>query len=243
VGEHLYVCTSRGLEVYRAAAGQPVAKVYADTFYANTHALQVKGNLALIARGHQGLQLADVSIPERPAYLGRIDKLGSAVEGVVRFAWHGNMVYTQDDAGGLAMVDVSDPSKPVKVGTLAEAGLPGYILVWKSHLLVGSAQDGIPGFLAFDISDPARPVREQFIAKRGLGGDFQSMRIVGDRLYLSNSSLGFRIFNLSEDSVATVRDGRARAGNPSRAESAGRFLRNAGGMRRVFDALGRFLAR
>lgn len=240
-GDHLYVCTSRGLEVYRMAAGQPVAKVYADTFLTDTHAMEVKGSLALIAHGHLGLQLADVSVPEKPVHLGRIDKLGSAVDGVKRFAWHGNLVYTHDDVRGLALVDVSDPSKPVKVGSLPDPEFPQDFLVWKTHLLVRSNQDGNFGLHVFDISNPVRPVREQIIPFQNLAGDFESMRTVGDRLYLSSSSNGLRIFDLSEEPISAHLD-RARSVNRRESISAGRFMRHAGGIRHVFDALGRLLA-
>lgn len=239
-GGHLYVCTNQGLEVYRAAAGLPVAKVYADTFRSDTHGLEVKGSLALIARGHLGLQVADLSVPERPGYLGRIDKLGSALDGVKRFAWHGNMVYTHDDVKGLALIDVTDPYKPVKIGSLADPEYPQEFLVWKTHLLVRSNQDGNFGLHVFDISDPARPVRERIIQFRDLAGDFASMRIVEDRLYLSHSTNGLRMFNLSEETV-TSRAGRAKAEISRKAGTSGRFSRHAEGIRRVFDALGRFL--
>ena len=241
VNDHLYVCTDQGLEIYRAAAGQPVAKVYADSVRADVHALEVKGNLALIARGSLGLQMADVSVPDKPAYLGRIDKLGSAIDGVVRFAWQGNIVYTQDSGKGLAIIDVSDPAKPVKVASLADPEFLPDLLIWKTHLLVRFSQADSYGLMVFDISDPLRPVREQVILLRDLGGDFQSMRTVGDRLYLSGSDNGLRIFDLSEETVTAQRE-RVPQGNPRQALSSGRFMQPAGGMRRMFDALGRLLA-
>ena len=240
-GDILYVSTTQGLEAYRAAAGQPLAKVYADSLRVNTYGLEVRGNLALIARGSYGLQFADVSAPANPAYLGRIGNLGPTLDGVTRFAWHGDVVYTQDEGRGMALLDVSDPSSPVKVGSVPETEFPQEFLVWKTHLLVRSNSDANYGLYVFDISDPLRPVRERIIRFRDLAGDFGSMRTVGNRLYLSHSDYGLRIFGLSEEPVS-ARPGRARAGVPGRMPPAGRFDGHAGGIRKIVDALGRFLA-
>ncbi|NRD46955.1 Ig-like domain-containing protein, partial [Corallococcus exiguus] len=74
----------------------------------NVQRVRLRGTLAAVAAGTEGLVLVDVSDPAHPVRMGDIDVKGFATD--VRLA--GDLAYVAAGAAGVAVVDISDPASP-----------------------------------------------------------------------------------------------------------------------------------
>jgi hypothetical protein len=115
-----------------------------------------------------GLQVLDVSNPQAPKEIGRLDSAALGGVNATRIAAAGNYVYmrlTMVKGGGwggaddfLATIDVSNPARPVLVqrDKIGGAGFNAMALGAKTLYLL--LEDG--ALAAYDISDGARPQRK-----------------------------------------------------------------------------------
>jgi hypothetical protein len=111
-------------------------------------AVAVHGRLALVADGHKGLRIVDVSDPGHPLEIGSVETGGWAR----RVAALGDHAYVAAENDGVRIVDLSTPSRPVEVGVI-DTGEPALDLAAAGDHLYVAAR-----FLkVFDVSDPANP--------------------------------------------------------------------------------------
>jgi hypothetical protein len=115
------------------------------------NAIAMRGTVAVIAEGSNGLQLIDIADVENPVEVGTLLLNGSALD--VRI--NGTTAIVAAGSGGVHLVDVSDPAHPVLKSTIAISGEARGVAQYGSTLLVAA---GSGGAQLFDIANPAAPV-------------------------------------------------------------------------------------
>ena len=95
---------------------EQVGRIYNQ--WDNANDVVVVGNLAYVAVGVSGLQIADLSDPEHPEEVGYYDTDGYA-EGVTV---SGDYAYIADWSYGLRVISVADPENPEEVGYYNTSG-------------------------------------------------------------------------------------------------------------------------
>lgn len=122
----------------------------------------LENNYAYCAIGEAGVDILDISSPEKPSLVSHFDTPGDARDIYVS----GKYAYIADYREGLLIYDISNPSVPVKIGNYK---IPrGYGLY---KVVVSGNYAYCNGFLAIDISDPTAPFLAGSFGEKGWDGD------------------------------------------------------------------------
>lgn len=157
---------------YRLAPGQS---------YTGVSDVVVDGGRAYLAAGGQGsyqVHLLDITDPTHPLPLGKFATDRSALDLVVR----GSLAYVAT-AGGVEVLDVSDPARVFRVGSYRTTDPVYTVEVSGSHAYLGATSSGV---VILDVSDPTTPT--WLASLRGAMGLVDTVKVNGDRLYLSGST-------------------------------------------------------
>ncbi|MBE0410476.1 MAG: hypothetical protein IBX69_12165 [Anaerolineales bacterium] len=95
----------------RQYQGMEIISVYDLVGYVDD--VKVVGKHAYIVGNGSGLQIVDISNPERPSIVGICDLPGKPI----RLAVAGNYAYVAAYDAGMRVVDISDPAVPKEVGS------------------------------------------------------------------------------------------------------------------------------
>lgn len=109
------------------------------------------GDHLYIASTRGYVDVFDVSAPDAPAFLWRLDDLGRPWDIEVA----GDAAYVADADLGVLVLSLADPAAPVEVGRLPSAGQPFRLRATDDALYVAS---GAAGLEIFDRTDPLDPV-------------------------------------------------------------------------------------
>jgi len=112
----------------------------------------VEGGLAVVADGHAGVHLVDVSDPVNPALISTIDTAGLATD--VLLDADESVVYVADRLNGLLAIDVVEPSLPIITAMIGMQGA-AYDLARNGDSLY-IARDG-SGLALADLAVPTMP--------------------------------------------------------------------------------------
>lgn len=172
-------------------ADPAMPKLVAGVGTGNGRSVVVSGQRAYLSTD-AGLQVIDITTPNKPAFLGAFDTAGFASQVAVL----GRHAYLADGSGGLRVLDVSDPTNPVAVGTYRPPTRPEVRTV---------ATDGQHLFLApfkmLDVTDPVRPVPVGGISD----DDCQNIVPAGKYAYLTDPGrTDVAILDLSSPAVPQV---------------------------------------
>lgn len=143
--------------------------------------LRVAHNLAYVV-DHAALHILDVSHPELPTLLGRIQLTGATGYSDVQIIQH--RAYLVDDTGVFWVVDVADPANAKVLGSEVSApfrsvDVVGTIAYLGQYNIAGAAN---PGFEVVDIAEPAHPVR---LGSFDTGvGEVAQVKVFGNIAYL-----------------------------------------------------------
>ena len=146
-------------------------------------AVAVAGERAYVAGG--SLRILDVSDPQKPVELGAYD--GGAPSLAVHVAT--NVAYVALGNAGLSIVNVSDPSAPRKLGSIKGYAVDVVVRANLAYVAMGNSVQ------VYDIQDPASPVK---VGAIGFTAQVESVRVVGDRLYVTANSAGLFIEDLED---------------------------------------------
>ncbi len=198
-------------------------------------------DLAVTADGHAlvcyfgdtsksgGLAVIDVgSDPAHPSESGRLARTDGGFDGI---ALLGNIacVY-QSETWRMMAIDVSNPASPVARGASA-SGYYTYRDMHGSGSLVGIANSGL-GLSLCNVANPSAPVAQGTFDTPDEVGSGNNVAVSGDRVYMSCSSDGLRVMDVSDPSHPSVeslfndrglRGGIAAVGNTVFATDKGRL--------------------
>jgi hypothetical protein len=151
--ERAYVAdTRRGLVVLDISSDPPTTTwIQSDSA---AYGLHLERDLAFVAAYEHGLQIFDISEPDRPALVGSLQTPG--------FAWDvwvsKGFAYVAGFNEGLVVVDVSSPAHPCHVTTVTwtERYQGAEIVRGEGAVAYVAAAD--QGLIVVDVSDPLHPV-------------------------------------------------------------------------------------
>jgi hypothetical protein len=152
----------------------------------------IAGDYAFVAKGTDGVQAIDISVPTSPVLSGTYNTPGIAHDVAV----DGSYAYVADD-NSLQILDISTPSSPTYEGSVA--------------LFYGGGSDGrgvdISGTVAlvaheyglelFDVSDPSSPLSTGFIS---INGSARGVTVEGNYAYVVGGTNGLDIVNITNPS-------------------------------------------
>ena len=156
----------------------------------NPCSVQVRGAIAYVGAGWDGLYIFDVSNPRAPVQLSHFDTPD----------WIIGMDVQEDTAvlslgdSGLMTVDVSDPARPLALGVVELPGFTGmlsvsdvwaYVRYWDEENLEHPA-----GVVSVDLSDPENPVAGPVFDGLTGGTDIIAR---GDAVYVSDETQGLLV--------------------------------------------------
>ncbi len=119
------------------------------------HKAALRGTLAYVADGENGLLILDVSNPHAIQTVGHFDTLGETFD----VATDGHYAYLADGDQGLRVVDVSTPGAPHEVGNFQPGGYARGIAL-AGHKVMLSLTYG--GLYVVNVSNPATPTSTGF---------------------------------------------------------------------------------
>ena len=94
--------------------------------------MAVRGRLAYVASGSEGLIIVDIGRPGAPKTLGRVpsDDYASAV------VLDGDFAYVADGLAGVKKIDISDPARPELVSSFDTPGEAQNLFILGKTILV-----------------------------------------------------------------------------------------------------------
>lgn len=153
-GGYIYVALRQnGLGVYERDEAGGFRRVGTARGLSNAWDVRLRGDLAFVSDGLDGLAVVDVSDPRDPSVVGRVSTGGQA-RGL---AVSDDIVYLAAGSAGLVLVDVSDPREPAVVGRSGE--IPGtairvdyadgyaYLAAWTDARVYDVSEPGSPRFV------------------------------------------------------------------------------------------------
>jgi hypothetical protein len=103
---------------------------------------------------YRGIEVYDVSAPERPQRVGGTSGLWPAFDVAVS----GSVAYVAAGAAGLRVVDVADPHQPAELGYLDTIGQINDVVVSNGFAYLACGLGDNPGLAVVDVSDPSAPI-------------------------------------------------------------------------------------
>lgn len=154
---------------------------------ADARSVAINGNYVYLADGEGGLQIFDISNPEKPEWTGAYAGASNNI------AANGDTVYTTNVYSGMTLINVSDPANPVLLG--------GYNFDWNltldvtvSGAIAYVANYGAGGLRIVDISNPRNPV---LLGSYDTSGDAYGVDVVGTTVYVADGGTGLTLIDAS----------------------------------------------
>ncbi|MEZ4247306.1 MAG: Ig-like domain-containing protein [Polyangiales bacterium] len=137
--------------------------------YPEVHGLARKDDVVLVANGHGGVQVVDISTLSAPYRVGYIKPNGYARDVAIR----GSFAFIAASQEGLVVADLEDPTMPI-VTVVDTAGVATRVAVDGRRVYVTNMSgEGFASELTvFDVSDPYRPALERVIDLRSARRDY-----------------------------------------------------------------------
>ena len=148
---YIYVALRRqGLGIYDRDVEGGFRRVGAASGFSNAWGVRVRGTLAFVTDGLDGLAVVDVADPRQPRVIGRVETGGQA-RGL---AVGGDIVYVAAGSRGLVLVDVSDAAAPAVVGRADDVPTTAIRVDYADGRAYVAAWSDVR---AYDVADPAAP--------------------------------------------------------------------------------------
>lgn len=162
----------------------------------------LRGDLALVARAEQGLDLVDLSRATSPRLLSHLDLAAGAQ--AMSLAIVDDMGLVAAGVTGLHLIDLSNPERPREIGRLDRAdGFPVFLESVAAAGDLAAVGDG-PRTHVIDLRQPSSP---RVIATiEHAGASARALSIEGDRLAITlvddlDASGALRVFDLGDPSA------------------------------------------
>lgn len=117
----------------------------------HAEAIDIKDGIAYIANQDQGLEIVNISNPNKPEKLACLKTISSALEIHVK----DDFVYVSQSTLGVAIINVQNPKNPLLVANIKPGGLVREVIIRDNLLHIITSYSG---FYLYDIRDPYNPV-------------------------------------------------------------------------------------
>ena len=210
---------SDGLRLVSEWNGPPTAPWPTERGLGQTYNVRHHGDLAYLARAHDGLRIVDLSDPAAPADVGHSPPLYPEVG-----EFYNDVKLTEADgalyalmassARGVVIIDLTDPARPVEVATVPETS-PQYPYVGV-HTIFTEAERVYATNLShggvdiFHILDPTRPtLLGRYVQPDAweVGGYAHDLYASNGRVYISYWSRGMVVIDSAEDPANPTLEG------------------------------------
>lgn len=179
------------LALWNTAAGQlelpPFATATTGAYVTGAaRDVVVRGDLAFVADGGQGLRIVNINNPAAPVLIATYDTPSYARSVAVA----GEHAYVADDASGLLVISIANPAAPTLAGGYNTPGTAMGVAVSGNLALVAD----YTGLQAFNISNPASPVLTS--TNYPASGIVYDVAIAGDQAYVAVGAGGLYTYSL-----------------------------------------------
>jgi hypothetical protein len=147
-------------------------------------ALWWSDSLVFLAAGTRGVILVDLTDPQAPQAVTRVETAGSSR----RLARSDDILYVADEVGGLAIVDASRPDRARTRRTIRSKSQVRSVSVDGDSMAIA---EGAAGVRLFDISRPDLPRRVTTLERRESVAD---VLLAGDTLLVADGQFGLRSY-------------------------------------------------
>ncbi len=132
----------------------------------NHQSFAVHNGFALVNSGTDGIQVWDISDPERAQIVGEIAMAWPESEFLYsrEVHWKDDLAVVAVGDGGILTLDMSDPHEPKVAGRFNSTNFIVDVWVYGRHAYVGTAHQGV---LVLDLANPAQPVLMGTLETRG----------------------------------------------------------------------------
>ncbi|MFH1860663.1 MAG: carboxypeptidase regulatory-like domain-containing protein [bacterium] len=159
-----------------------------DTLH-TAYGVYVQDGYAYVANFQQGLEIIDVSNPEKPVSIGRYDTDGWAYEVYIS----GRYAFVADGYSGLQIIDISSPKNPVLLGRCDTPGWAYDVQVIGKYAYVADYRSGIQ---IIDVSNPLQPV---IAGSLEIGGaQCRGIYVSNNYAYVADDKSGMYIVDVSD---------------------------------------------
>jgi len=155
----------------------------------------VQDGYAYIANFQQGLEIIDISNPEKPIPTGRYDTDGWAYEVFVS----GKYAFVADGYAGLQIIDISSPKNPVLLGSCDTPGWAYDVQVVGKYAFVADYRGGLQ---IIDISNPLQPVIASSLLI--VGAQCRGIYVLNNYAYIADDKSGMYIVDISDPTHPTL---------------------------------------
>ena len=155
--------------------------------------IEISGDIAYIANGFQGLAVVDISNPEVPNILSIINTTGES--GGVKI--HGNYLYMTNYEGALEIYNITTPAQPILITAYTP---PSGSNLYDVEIFGDLAYlaNGDHGFSIINVTN-FDDIYE--ISHYNTFGKTMNLKIIGDKLYLSDYDAGLLVFKVNQRSI------------------------------------------
>ncbi len=178
------------LFLFAAAILTPLSAENLTPLPAPVRGLTVTNDLAFLAAGAQGVIVLNVSDPDHPRRLARLDTSGEAWAVAVA----GTNAFVANGTSGFAALDISDPTNPRIVGTL---DTPGNVIAVTIRGRYAYLSDNWIGLRIVDISQPDRLISVGVFNDDKING----VAVSGNYAYLLSNLIGVTVIDISDPSI------------------------------------------
>lgn len=155
----------------------------------------VQDGYAYVANFQQGLEIIDVSVPEKPVPIGNYNTVGWAYEVYVS----GKYAFVADGYSGLQIIDISSPKNPVLLGSCDTPGWAYDVQVVGRYAYVADYRSGLQ---IIDVSNPLEPF---IVGKLELGGaQCRGIYVANNYAYIADDKSGLFIVDVDDAANPTL---------------------------------------
>jgi hypothetical protein len=148
----------------------------------------------LYHKEYRGIEVYDISRPERPLRVGGTTNLWPAFDVAV----DGALAFVAAGAAGLRVIDISDPHEPAELGYLDSIGQINDVVVEGQYAYLACGLGDNPGVAIVDVADPSAPMLAATIKLPEGQDTASSLVLVGDSVYEATEEGWLHVINVAD---------------------------------------------
>lgn len=149
--------------------------------------MTIKENYLYLAASYYSFYIYDAS-PLNPQQIGSINLNYWPLEIDI----YGNHAYVANSDSGLKIIDITSPASPTIAGKYNSSGACGQVCMYQYY-----AYTDMSGYPIINCNNPSSP---QVIGNLNITNPIKDMFIEGNKLYVAESGIGIKIFDLTNPS-------------------------------------------
>lgn len=149
-----------------------------------------RGDLVYATTKRDALLIIDISAPDEPTVVGRLDGEINNLYPEASVVVSGDLAYVTNFGDLLRIVDISQPSQPVEVGQYQASSPISDIVIREPYAYLAS-----PGLVVLDVSAPDAPV---VVGEVETPSEARALALSGDYALIANLDSGLFVADISD---------------------------------------------